>query len=136
LRIALVGLSAVLLASVPAFACPGQSQTRMHASLPPDFGGGDGVKKVMRGDRMAVTCDGVDFAGSEVRVVLNFSADDARSLGYQGVLATDQSTDGGALNIRVPNAPDLANHTVSAKVFMLHGSTTTSCDAGKVRVAG
>ncbi len=132
-RIALVGVAALALAGISASACPYDKSAKVQSYVPADLGG-NAIRKVMRGDRMAVACDGIDLANSDVRVVLNFSAEGARALGYQGVLATDQTNEAGRVQIRVPDAPDLANHTLNVKVFVLNGATTTMCDAGKVLV--
>jgi hypothetical protein len=134
MRIAVIGLGVLALATIPAGACPNEKSARAHAFYTPSDMGGDTIRKVMRGERMAVACDGVDLEDGEVRVVLNFSADWAKELGYKGVLATDQVNDDGEVKIRVPDAPDMANHTMNVKVFVLHGSSTEMCDAGKVRV--
>jgi hypothetical protein len=117
-------------------ACPasGNAQKLKIGAYAPTDVGGETIRKVTRGAKLAIACDGVDLSSlGDVRVVLNV-AGGAKALGYSGVLATDQSMADGHLQIRVPDAPDLANHTVNVRVFMMSGDTAKSCDAGKVRV--
>lgn len=133
LRIALVGLAAITLAGFPANACPGQKLLKVRSYIPSDLAG-ETIRKVNRGDKLAIACDGVDLSSSDVRVVLNVDATGAKKLGYQGVLATDQTRSDGKLQIRVPDAPNLANHTVAVRVYVMNGDNATSCDAGLVRV--
>jgi hypothetical protein len=132
-RISLVGLAALSLITLPAGACP-LEKGKVSAYAPTDLGGAT-IRKVVRGEQMAVACDGVDLAGSDVRVVFSFSEAGAKQLGYKGVLATEQTNDDGRVQIRVPDAPNLANHTMSVKVFVMDGDTATPCDAGKVRIS-
>lgn len=133
---ALLSLSVLALAAATsANACQNSDKIQtIRSYVPSDIAGGEAVRKVNRGDRVAIACDGMDLSSGDVRVVLNVDASGAKKLGYQGVLATDQTQSGGQLQIRVPDAPDLANHTVNVKVFMLKGDTATSCDAGTVRI--
>jgi hypothetical protein len=132
---ALLSLPLIALVGVPAAACPTSEKIQtIRSYVPSEIGGGETVRKVMRGDKLAIACDGLDLSSGDVRVVLNVDASGAKKLGYQGVLATDQTQDNGKLQIRVPDAPDLANHTVNVKVFVMNGSSATSCDAGTVRV--
>jgi len=133
LRIALAGVMALTAAGMPASACPYEKAQKAKTAYAPSDNGAESIKKVTRGDKLAIACDGVDLSG-DVRVVLNVSESGAKKLGYKGVLATDQSRSQGHLQIRVPDAPDLANHTVNLKVFVMNGETATACDAGKVRV--
>jgi hypothetical protein len=133
-RIALVGITALTLAGTPVGACPNAKFTAAKSYAPID-NGGETIRKVSRGATLAIACDGVDLSAlGDVRVVLTFSQTGAKQLGYKGVLATDQSTADGKLQIRMPDAPDFANHTVNVKVFMMSGDSAKSCDAGKVRV--
>jgi hypothetical protein len=50
------------------------------------------------------------------------------------VLATRQRVSHGAVHIRVPDLPDLSNHTVDVKVFVVGSKGTTRCDAGRVKI--
>ncbi len=133
-RIALVGITALSLAGISANACT-QAKYSKDTMYAPIDNGGETIRKVSRGAKLAIACDGVDLtAMSDVRVVLNVSQSGAKKLGYQGVLVTDQSVADGKLQIRVPDAPDFANNTVDVKVFMPSGDSAKSCDAGKLRV--
>jgi hypothetical protein len=132
---ALLSFALIAVVGVPAAACPASEKLHtIRSYAPSDIGGGETIRKVTRGDKLAIACDGLDLSSGDVRVVLNVDASGAKKLGYQGVLATDQTRDNGKLQIRVPDAPDLANHTVSVKVFVMNGSSATSCDAGTIRV--
>jgi hypothetical protein len=133
-RIALLGAVALSLVTLPANACPSDKTVKLKSYAPADMGG-ETIRKVNRGERLAIMCEGVDLTGpADVRVVLNF-ASGANELGYKGVLATDQTRSEGKLQIRVPDAPDLANHTLDVEVFMLNGGDKAkTCDAGKVRI--
>jgi hypothetical protein len=126
---------ALSLTTLPTIACPADKAIKVKSYAPADMGG-ETIRKVGRGERLAIMCEGVDLAGpDDVRVVLNFAASGAKELGYKGVLATDQTRSDGKLQIRVPDAPDLANHTLDVEVFMLNGGDKAkTCDAGKVRI--
>jgi hypothetical protein len=120
LRVALVGVLAVSTAGLPAYACPAASRVQtIRSYVPSDAAGGEAI----------------DFSSAgDLRVVLSVDASGAKKLGYQGVLATDQTRTDGKLQIVVPDAPNLANQTVDLKVFLMNGDSAKTCDAGRVRV--
>jgi hypothetical protein len=72
---------------------------------------------------------------SDVRVVLTIAAEPGDSSpGYKKILALNEKVTGSAVHLKVPNAPDLANHTVDLSVYVVNGPKNTDCEGGKYRV--
>jgi hypothetical protein len=137
MRLIVVGLSIVAaLAALPAAASPYvKSNGKIILYSPADGQSGGDVPTVSRGQQFGVNCGCVaSFGNDEVRVVLNLAEPDQAPTGYRKLLATDQRVDHGALRVRVPNAPGLANHTVDVQVYVLEGKSAHACNAGKVRI--
>ncbi|MEJ0043419.1 MAG: hypothetical protein WDM81_14890 [Rhizomicrobium sp.] len=70
-----------------------------------------------RGTQFAIACDGITSSGTDVRVVMSLDGNDAPT-GYSAVLATRQTVARHAVQVQVPDAPDLANHTVNVRVYV------------------
>ena len=51
------------------------------------------------------------------------------------MLATDEELGKYGVRVRVPDLPNLPDHTVNLDVYVMNGDTHRSCDAGHVRVA-
>jgi hypothetical protein len=98
----------------------------------PDAGGG--LPSVARGQFLGLACANVERATTDaVRVVMSLAADEP-SIGYSGVLATEQTITGTTVHVRVPDLPDLAQHTVRVHVYVTDKHGVHSCDAGRVRI--
>jgi hypothetical protein len=70
-----------------------------------------------------------------VRVVLTISAAPGEiPPGYKKVLATDQQLSKGTVHVKVPNTPEIANHTYDMSVYVVDPKGSQSCDAGAVKV--
>jgi hypothetical protein len=93
---------------------------------------------VSPGEQLGISCDALSIAqqNSDVRVVLTISAapGDVQP-GYDKVLATDQQVSNGAVHVKVPNTPDIADHTYDMSVYVMDNKGAQSCDAGAVKVA-
>jgi hypothetical protein len=111
-------------------------QGKIILFAPEDDQGGGSVPTVARGEQFGVNCGCMGSAAlDDVRVVLNLSTDpDQLPTGYKKLLATDQHIEHGALRVRVPDAPGLANHTVDVQVYVLDGKVAHACNAGRVRI--
>jgi hypothetical protein len=128
-----IGIAATMLMSVPALANDVRTvQGRIVSYANTDMGGLD-VPTVMRGAQFAIACDGVDAPGADVRVVMALAPSEP-STGYTAVMATNQHIDGHSVQVQVPNVPDIANHTVSVKVYVTDAKGTKACDAGRVHI--
>jgi hypothetical protein len=117
-------------ASVTAAAMPPYANELMlpAGGLPTDT-----LPKASRGQFLGVACANVEqVASSAIRVVLYFAAGEAP--GYRGVLATDMVVSSGAVHVRVPNTPDIADHTMFVRVYFVDAAGRHTCDAGKVRI--
>lgn len=91
------------------------------------------LPKVTRGQFIGVACANVQrVARDAIRVVMYFAANEAP--GYRGVLATDMQVSAGAVHIRVPDTPDIAEHTMQVRVYFVDANGRHMCDAGKVRI--
>jgi len=124
------------LASMPAFASPFvKPMGKIILFQPSDTQAGGDVPTVSRGEQFGVNCGCMGSSDSDVRVVLKLASEPNQApTGYKKLLATDQRIEHGALRVRVPNAPGLANHTVDVQVYVVDRKGARSCDAGKVRI--
>lgn len=92
------------------------------------------VPQVARGQFLGLSCAAVERAAKDtVRVVMSFVAGGTET-GYAGVLATDQTISGRTVHVRVPDLPDLAEHTMSVRIYVADHDGLHSCDAGRVRI--
>lgn len=99
--------------------------------------GGAVVHAVKPGDAFDIVGNCFDMArpSHDVRVVLQLAGKpDKASMGYREVLATEQQLDKAALHVRVPDMPEMANHTFRVKVFVLDSATPGTCEAGQIRI--
>jgi hypothetical protein len=95
------------------------------------------VPQVTPGDQIAIACNALSNskADSDVRVVLTISAIPGETQpGYQKVLATDAQVAYGAVRVRIPTVPDIADHTVNLDVYVVDDKGSQSCDAGHVKI--
>jgi hypothetical protein len=130
-----MGLAAgALIAAAPAFAqsppppSPNIKKIVSSDTLTPDLALGDDV---------AIACDAIERVAdpSDVRVVLTIAAEPGdSSTGYKKILALNEKVTGSAVHLKVPNAPDLANHTIDLSVYVVNGPKNTDCEGGKYRV--
>ena len=134
MRALLIGIAALAASSAPALAgsvqvVPGHIVAYANA----DMGGAD-IPTVTRGDRFAIACDDIKTAGSDVRVVMELSNPGEQPTGYAAILATNQTVGRHTVHVQVPDVPDIANHTVSVKVYVTDAKGTKACDAGRVHI--
>ena len=136
-------ISSVLIGSAAAFLAQPASANEFvrptgHIVLyaPTDRQSGGDVLTVARGEEFGINCGCFSGSNADVRVVLALSPDAGDTpTGYKKLLATDEQIDDhGGLLVRVPDAPGLANHTVSVKVYVVDANGARACDAGKVRI--
>jgi len=135
MRVLGIGFAVLLATATPAFANGITTITARITNYAPVDPGGDGIPTVSRGAQVAIACDDITSSGTDVRVVM--SLDDKAGdvpTGYTAVLATQQHVARHAVQVRVPDVPDLANHTVKVKVYVTDAKGTRSCDAGRVRI--
>ncbi len=96
------------------------------------------VPIVSPGEQIGIACDALSVAqqNSDVRVVLTISAVPGDSMPeYKKVLATDQQLSKGSVHIKVPNTPDIANHTYDISVYVMDPKGSQTCNAGHLKVA-
>ena len=139
MRAILISLS--LLAAVaasPAFANPFLKPVgKIILYQPSDTQAGGDVPTLARGETFGVNCScmGSSIDAANTRVVLNVSPQPGQApTGYTKLLATDQRVENGALRVRVPDAPGLANHTVDIEVYVVARDGAHSCSAGKLKI--
>ena len=133
MRLMWIGLAAAVVTATAAFASEPGCGTNVQNYATADLGGAE-IPVVPRGEKFAVACDSIRPSGADVSVVMTVAdpVEDANGLG--SVLATEQKIVQHSVNVQVPDLPDLANHTVSVKVYVTDGKGTSSCDAGRVRI--
>ena len=93
---------------------------------------------VVPGDNIEIACDAVEkrAADSDVRVVLTISAVPGESEpGYAKVLATDEQLLKDAVRVRIPELPNLEDHTVGLDVYVVGTTSAEHCDAGHVKIS-
>ena len=99
-----------------------------------DLGGAE-VTAVNRGQSLAIACGNIGAPNADVRVVMALDpVQGEEPTGYEAVLLTGQTVEGHAVRVRVPDVPDLRNHTVTLRVYITDGNGTTSCNAGHLRI--
>ena len=128
-------LSGAALTATPALAQTPAPANKTSQIVPPGSGA-EIVPDVAPGDEIAIACAPIEHrdASSDVRVVLTISAvPEEVPPGYKKVLATDEQLSKYGVRIRVPDVPDLPNHTVNLNVYVV-GASNGACDAGHVKV--
>ena len=125
--------TALLLSAVPTAAIEIQSGgDSTYATA--DLGGAD-VTPVNRGQSLAIACENIGSPDADVRVVMALdTVKGEEPTGYEAVLLTGETVEGHAVRFRVPDVPDLLNHTVTLRVYITDAKGTTSCNAGHLRI--
>lgn len=97
----------------------------------------DTLPDLAPGDDVAIACEAIERVAdpSDVRVVLTIAAVPGdTSPGYKKILALNEKVTGSAVHLKVPNAPDLPNHTVNLSVYVVDQAQNKDCDAGQYRI--
>jgi len=123
------------LAQAPA---PDAKFTKTSQPVPPTATtAAEQVPDLVPGDDVAIACEAIERVAdpSDVRVVLTIAAMPGDSSpGYKKILALNEKVTGSAVHLKVPNAPDLANHTVNLNVYVVDQVHSNDCDAGQYRI--
>ncbi|MEI9929812.1 MAG: hypothetical protein WDM89_04420 [Rhizomicrobium sp.] len=123
------------LAQAPAPASPQSPLTVTVSSKPLPTGEVLDVPPLSPGDDVTIACDAIERVAdpSDVRVVLTIAAIPGDSSpGYKKILALNEKVTASSVHLKVPNAPDLANHTVDLSVYVVNGPQHTDCDGGNI----
>ncbi|HEY2445280.1 MAG TPA: hypothetical protein VGI20_06030 [Rhizomicrobium sp.] len=131
--VALTALAALLPASMASAQLPASTTPIVAKSQAPTP-----VPDVVPGDNILIACDAVEkrAADSDVRVVLTISAIPGEStMGYAKVLATDEQLLKDAVRVRIPQIPNLQQHTVGLDVYVVGSLTADHCDAGHMKIS-
>ena len=137
-RTGIAMLAAAILASGSAFAqAPTAPPSKIEQFVPV---GDEVVPVVAPGEEIGIACDALEVTApdNDVRVVLTISAaptGEQPALGYKKVLATNEELTKGAVRVRIPEVPELENHTVNVNVYVVNGDGSRKCDAGHMRIA-
>src|SRR6185312_15289730 len=123
------------LAQAPA---PDAKFTKTSQPVPPTATtAAEQVPDLVPGEDLAIACEAIERVAdpSDVRVVLTIAAMPGdTSPGYKKILAINEKVTGSAVHLKVPNAPDLANHTIDLAVYVADGTKNNDCDGGKYRI--
>lgn len=132
-------IGAVLLPAM-AFAIPAAAQAPVPVAVATAVSGfgtdREIVPSVTPGDEIVVACAPIEQrdANADVRVVLTIAAVPSEvSPGFKKVLATDEQLSKYGVRVRVPDLPDLPEHTVNLNVYVV-GEKTRGCDGGHLKV--
>ena len=134
-----IGLGTAVVAGAILFSAPAFAQTpvvndKLQQIAP---GNNDAVPNLALGEDLAISCEAIERVAdpSDVRVVLTIAAVPGdTSPGYKKILAINEKVTGSAVHLKVPNAPDLANHTVDLAVYVADGTKNNDCDGGQYRI--
>ena len=133
--IATTALLGAVMTAAPAVAQMPAINSRLQRVAPE----GGALTDLAPGDDMAVACDAIKLAvdPSDVRVVLTIAiAPGETGTGYQKILAVNQKVENGAVHLKVPDAPNLENHTVDLKIYVVGGQRNEDCEGGRYRIVG
>jgi hypothetical protein len=127
-------VAGAMLLSASAFAQTPPVNDKLKQIAP---GSNEPVPNLALGEDVAISCEAIERVAdpSDVRVVLTIAAlPGETSTGYKTILAINEKVMGSAVHLKVPNAPDLANHTVDLAVYVADGTKNNDCDGGKYRI--
>ncbi|MFL5236362.1 MAG: hypothetical protein ACJ8EL_01925 [Rhizomicrobium sp.] len=133
------GLFLVMTAAL--LASPVHAQVPIHSASATAIAGLENgteiVPSVVPGDEIVVACAPIEQreANSDIRVVLTIAAMPSEvPPGYKKILATDEQVGRYGVRVRVPNVPDLPEHTVNLNVYVVGENSSHDCDGGHLRV--
>src|SRR6185503_14884179 len=131
-----IGMGAAALAGAMLLSASAFAQTPVLNDKFKQIAGADSAEAVPNlapGEDLAISCDAIERVAdpSDVRVVLTIAAMPGdTSTGYKKILAINEKVTGSAVHLKVPNAPDLANHTIDLAVYVADGIKSNDCDGG------
>ena len=132
-----IAIAGAALVVTPAFAQTALQTPKKAIIGSIDNFGSEVVPNVEPGEQIMIACAPIEQrqANSDVRVVLTIAAmpNDVPA-GYKRVLATEEEIGKYGVRVRVPDLPNLPDHTVNLDVYVMNGDSHRSCDAGHVRV--
>ena len=127
----LLALSGLSPASASSFVKP-LGQIILDDQANPITGGG--LPTIAPGKEFAIAC-GCLSGERDVRVVLmTAKSPDEKPLGFKKLLVTGEQLENGAVRVRVPETPSLANHTFDVRVYVVGPKSVRACDAGRVKI--
>jgi len=95
---------------------------------------GGGPRTIAPGEKFAIAC-GCLSGERDVRVVfMTAKNSDEKPLGFKRLLVTGEQLDKGAVRVRVPETPSLANHTFDVRVYVVGPKSVRACDAGRLKI--
>lgn len=138
MSLAWIGIAAISAAALGAGPALANDKAPMDKSAARAATAGS-VRLVRPGDEIGIACAALDDSVSvnDVRVVLTLAPAplEAATPGYRKVLATDEHLAKGAVHVRVPSVPDLANRVVAVSVYVVKADGARNCEAGQLRIA-
>ena len=129
-------LSGTAMLAAPAFAQTPNPNAKFTQIASPD-NNTQALPDLAPGDDVAIACEAIERVAdpSNVRVVLTIAAVPGdTSPGYKKILALNEKVTGSAVHLKVPNAPDLENHTVNLSVYVVDTGHSNDCEAGQYRI--
>jgi hypothetical protein len=129
-------LSGTAMLAVPVFAQTPNPNAKFTQIPSPD-NNTQALPDLAPGDDVAIACEAIERVAdpSNVRVVLTIAAMPGdTSPGYKKILALNEKVTGSAVHLKVPNAPDLENHTVNLSVYVVDTGHSNDCEAGQYRI--
>jgi hypothetical protein len=136
IRIGTAVLVGTALLAVPALAQTPNPTAKFTQIASPD-NNTQALPDLAPGDDVAIACEAIERVAdpSNVRVVLTIAAVPGdTSPGYKKILALNEKVTGSAVHLKVPNTPDLENHTVNLSVYVVDTGHSNDCEAGQYRI--
>ena len=135
--LALVGISAMACTG-PAYAGSNGFSQSANVAPPTSTSVEEVLPRVVPGDHIAIACGALEQrpVDSDVRVVLTISAAPGESApGYRKILATDAELLKNSVRVRIPDVPDIEDHTVDLDVYVVSDKGSQRCDAGQMKIS-
>jgi len=123
----------VCTSAVSALACGDEVRLPVGDTIALQDTGGGTLPHATRGQYLGLACANVAKDGA-VSVVL-FPDNNQSPTGIAGVLATEQKVEAGLVHVRVPDFPELAEHTLHVKVYFHDAGGAHICDGGSVKIS-
>ncbi|MDR3528336.1 MAG: hypothetical protein P4L57_13770 [Rhizomicrobium sp.] len=116
-----------------ALACTDEVRLPVGDTIAIQDSGGGSIPHAARGQYLGLACANVEKDGA-VAVVL-YPDNNQSPTGIGEVLAIEQKIDAGLVHVRVPDFPELADHTLHVKVFYRNADGSHVCDGGNVKIS-
>ncbi len=121
--------------AVSALACTDEVRLPAGVTIAVRDNGGGTIPHAARGQYLGLACANIDKGSDGAVAVVLYPDNNQSPTGIVGVLATEQTIEAGLVHVRVPDFPELADHTLHVKVYYRDAGGNHVCDGGNVRIS-